>query len=371
MQTRRNGFTLIELLVVIAIIAILAAILLPALARAREAARRASCQSNLKQWGIIFKMYSNENDGQFPRIPQIRGMRGHQMYSGVELYPDYWNDPAIALCPSDSRADQLMHASGDVNNDFNGNFGHEEDYSAQIQDLAQRSQLAENDPDYADPVCRDFYLNVNPSYRYTGYAVSTISQWGHQTVLLRGERARHSGGGVNPYECVEIPQNERIGCEDIPLMLDCRESGTEDLSFPQSLVDSWGGLMVDDNGEATIDGNVPRLREGVERFFITDINNPGSGSTGQSTLIVMSDSYTLVGSFMDHGALGDTGIGMYNHVPGGANVLYMDGHVEFVRFGKNPVWWPPTLPGVSPKTSIDNPRIYSTWHIWSTAGGHG
>ena len=74
---KKRGFTLIELLVVIAIIAILAAILFPVFARAREAARKSSCQSNLKQFGSAFMMYTQDYDECFPPTSRVNpGWRG-------------------------------------------------------------------------------------------------------------------------------------------------------------------------------------------------------------------------------------------------------------------------------------------------------
>src|SRR5471032_187855 len=81
-RAKFKGFTLIELLVVIAIIAILAAILFPVFARARENARRASCQSNLKQIGLGFQQYSQDYD---ERFPIALSSAGNANWASVEL----------------------------------------------------------------------------------------------------------------------------------------------------------------------------------------------------------------------------------------------------------------------------------------------
>ena len=76
----RHGFTLIELLVVIAIIAILAAMLLPALASAKEKAKRANCMSNLKQIGMGLQMYADENKNVLPRYKPGLESRGNALW---------------------------------------------------------------------------------------------------------------------------------------------------------------------------------------------------------------------------------------------------------------------------------------------------
>jgi len=104
-RLKQRGFTLIELLVVIAIIAILAAILFPVFAQAREAARKASCQSNLKQLSAAAIMYANDFDERFPAQPW-----------GAARYDSWW----WSIQPYAKNAGILSCPSGTFNGEING-----------------------------------------------------------------------------------------------------------------------------------------------------------------------------------------------------------------------------------------------------------
>jgi prepilin-type processing-associated H-X9-DG protein len=94
----------------------------------------------------------------------------------------------------------------------------------------------------------------------------------------------------------------------------------------------WGGesSAILHGDLAGPDGNtLYRLKEGVERFMITDINNPAGSAKGQSEIAAMWDAVLYVVPMVASDPAFTT---TFNHVPGGANVLYMDGHVAFVRY---------------------------------------
>lgn len=116
----QGAFTLVELLVVIAIIALLMAILLPALGKARQQARNVVCRSNLKQWGLVFAMYCDNNNGNF-FSGQLNGS-----YDLGANFGRYWRvltkkhmgNPKLWLCPEAIKplSDSEMPANGSMPN---------------------------------------------------------------------------------------------------------------------------------------------------------------------------------------------------------------------------------------------------------------
>jgi prepilin-type N-terminal cleavage/methylation domain-containing protein len=182
MQISRNrkGFTLIELLVVIAIIAILAAILFPVFAKAREKARQASCQSNMKQLGIGFIQYVQDYDERFPSTN----------YWAAQIYP-YEKSTGVFHCPDDVATSTTSTYPNSYA--LNSNLGNQSDAAAtsvSVTVLAAEFTTSGNNGNMTATNDTGSAINTD------GYTGAAVTIWGSEGEL---------GTGTTANPCIHDP----------------------------------------------------------------------------------------------------------------------------------------------------------------------
>jgi prepilin-type N-terminal cleavage/methylation domain-containing protein/prepilin-type processing-associated H-X9-DG protein len=215
-QRRSSGFTLIELLVVIAIIAILAAILFPVFARARENARRASCQSNLKQIGLGFLQYAQDYDEKlalpywtqpgsimhYPTdfttpVPLSYDAQTGTVLSWVdEIYP-YVKNTQIFTCPSDALANQYAGVYGATGGIGIISYG---------MNFLMDGWAYNKTPNFSDVETDQLYWYLYaPNTMLPGQPLASIQNPSWK--ILAGDMSKEQGYGGTPGKMVPVPHD--------------------------------------------------------------------------------------------------------------------------------------------------------------------
>jgi prepilin-type processing-associated H-X9-DG protein len=259
--------------------------------------------------------------------------RMNQYWLWADVYPEYCTDFNVILCPSAGR--YTLYKSTDLG--------------------SARNAMAGCDQTAAD------YANNTPDDEFPCYGKTGVDP--SDPLIVPGVSSHparaYNGCDVHPEHCAPQPHTDlaTIGWTDVRayryynylipsnLMNTTLDNyyaigrlfGTstiaatdmENLNVGAESFTRWknraGGQTYQLPGGQSV--TMHRLREGIERFTITDINNPAGSANAQSDIVVMLDesrAYSAGGGGVDSSA-------RFNHVPGGANLLYMDGHVEFAK----------------------------------------
>jgi prepilin-type processing-associated H-X9-DG protein len=281
---------------------------------------------------LVFKMYSNEaKGGKFPphgsthSYDNPNGDGANQVPAMETIYPEYLTDMNVFFCPSDAMSSDKDYfvAPPDgiwcVNTPGHPHFG---EFDPQEVGSQPEPQVLEG-------------ARLH-SYCYYGFACETPQSWVAAMKYSKEVEtawAVEMGGAASWQAALDI--------RDRDIDFDCTgwsrgliESEVEDAvptdGWAQNMA-QYGAYPVPLQGTSGNDSTIYRLREGVERFMITDINNPAGSAQAQSTIPIMWDR-------IDNSGQGRTAL--FNHIPGGCNVLWMDGHVSWIRYpGEHPISW--------------------------------
>jgi prepilin-type processing-associated H-X9-DG protein/prepilin-type N-terminal cleavage/methylation domain-containing protein len=279
-QNVARGFSLMEVLAVVAIIMIMAALSLPALSAALEATRSSACAANLKQLGVTLAMYANEQHGKYPLLQKKVGThcdrknRGTYMFDGPSVFPEYVSDVQILVCPSNEQSVE-EYKKGIWKNRYRLQLKCDFGMSA-----AENVEFDDSDDDSVNPCMID-----DSSYTYFPW--------------------------VSRFEWFMDDATMDLSEEFEIAMKALFEGGPRVLNGRVQFLDERDNLVA-----------MLPLSQGIERFLITDVNNPGASFVGATQIPVMFDRVSFAPL-------------LRNHKKEAANILFLDGHVDFIRFPSN------------------------------------